>query len=96
MSFRFYTNALSQASRAFAAGAFIVGLLLIGFGIIILALPEIFALLAAVVFFIAGIGCAITAIKVFLAQRKLDRLDSDDSQARRENVHIHVEHFSDQ
>ena len=83
MSFRFYTNVLSQASRTFAAGAFIVGLLLTGFGIIILALPEVFALLAAVVFFFAGIGCAVTGVKVFLAQRKLDRLDSDDSQARR-------------
>lgn len=96
MSFRFYTSAVSQASRRFAAGAFIVGLLLIGFGIIILALPEIFALLAAVAFFIAGIGCAITAVKVFLAQRKLDRLDSDDSQAHRENVHIHIEQDDDQ
>ena len=72
----------------------IVGLLLIGFGIIIMALPEIFAYLAAAVFFIAGLGCGITAIKIFLAQRKIDKLSSDDSNAYRKNVQIHIEeHF---
>jgi len=91
MSFRFYTNAVSQASRRFAAGAFIVGLLLIGLGAVILALPEIFAFLAALVFFIGGIGCAVTAVKIFLAQRKLDKMQSDDSQCCRKNVHIHGE-----
>ena len=89
MSFRFYTNGLSQASRAFAAGTFITGLLLMGFGAIILALPAIFAFLAAAVFFIAGLGCAATGVKIFLAQRKLDNLDPDDSQNCRVNVNIH-------
>ena len=87
MSFRFYTNAVSQASRRFAAGAFIVGLLLMGLGAIILALPEIFAFLAALVFFIGGIGCAITAVKIFLAQRRFNKITSD-SQLYRENVEI--------
>jgi len=90
MSFRFYTNAISQASRSVAAGLFIVGLLLIGFGVIIIALPEIFAFLAAAVFFIAGIGCGTTAIKIFLAQRRLDKFSSDDSQSYRKNVQIHT------
>ena len=89
MSFRFYTNAISQASKAFAAGTFITGLLLMGFGAIILALPAIFAFLAAAVFFIAGLGCAVTGVKVFLAQRKLDNLDPDNSQNSRVNVRIH-------
>jgi hypothetical protein len=91
MSFRFYTNAVSQASRRFAAGAFIVGLLLMSFAAIILALPAIFAFLAALVLFIGGIGCAITAVKIFLAQRNLDKMQSDDSQGYRKNVHIHGE-----
>ena len=95
MDFRFYTNAISQASRTVAAITFIVGLLLIGFGVIILALPEIFAFLAAVVFFIVGVGCGITAIKIFWAQRKLDKLSSDDSQGYRKNVHIHTEEHYD-
>jgi hypothetical protein len=89
MSFRFYTNAISQASKAFARGTFITGLLLMGFGAIILALPAIFAFLAAAVFFIAGLGCAVTGIKIFLAQRNLDNLDSDNSQNCRVNVCIH-------
>ena len=41
MFFRYYTNAISQAGRSLAKGIFIVGLLLVGFGALILALPEI-------------------------------------------------------
>ena len=96
MSFRFYTNVISQASRTVAAGIFIVGLLLIGFGVIIAALPEIFAYLAAAMFFIAGIGCGITAVKIFWAQRKLDKINSDDSPSYRENVQIHIEEHNDE
>jgi hypothetical protein len=91
MSFRFYTNAVSRASRGVASGIFITGLLLIGFGVIIYALPELFATLAAIVFSVAGLGCLITAVKIFLAQRKLDKLDPDDSQGYRKNVQIHIE-----
>ena len=72
-----------------------MGLLLIGFGVIIIALPEIFALLAAGVFFIVGIGCGVTAIKIFLAQRQLNKINSDDSQSYRENVQIHIEEHYD-
>lgn len=96
MSFRLYTNAVSRASRAFAAGTFVIGLLLIGFGTIILALPKIFAYLFAAVFFFAGIGCAITAVKIFLALRKLNNVDSDDSQDRRVNVRVHTDDHHDQ
>jgi len=95
MSFRFYTNLISQASRSFASGVFVVGLVLIGFGVVILALPEIFAFLAAAVFFVAGIGCAITAIKIYLAQRRLNKMMRDDSADYRKNVQIHTEEFYD-
>jgi hypothetical protein len=91
MNFRFYTNAISQASRTVAASIFVVGLLLIGFGVIIAAFPEIFAYLAAAIFFIAGAGCAITAAKIFWAQRKLDKAASDESGPYRDNVRIHIE-----
>ena len=91
MSFRFYTNAISQASKSIAAGIFITGLLLIGFGFLIYILKEIFAILAAIVFCVAGAGCLITAVKIFLAQRKLDKISSEDSRSYRENVHIHIE-----
>ena len=93
--FRFYTSAISQASRKVASGIFIVGLVLVGFGVIILALPEIFAFLAAAVFFIFGIGCGVTAVKIFLVQRKLGKFDPDNSPGHRENVHIHIEEYYD-
>ena len=93
MSFRFYTNAISQASRNIAVGIFIAGLLLIGFGVVIIALPEIFAFFAAAIFFIAGAGCGITALKMLLALRKFNRANSNGSQAYRENVQIHTEEY---
>jgi hypothetical protein len=94
MSFRFYTNAISQASRNFAAGLFVVGLLLIGFGFLVFVLRDLFALLAAAVFVFAGVGCGVTALKIFLAQRKLDR-QIDSAEPYRENVRIHIEEHRD-
>ena len=92
MSFRFYTNVISQATRTIAAGIFIVGMVLIGFGFMTYLLPKFFATLAAVVFFIAGLGCGITAVKIFLAQRKLDKMSSEDGiTGYRRNVRIHTE-----
>jgi len=92
MSFRFYTNVISQASRNFAAGLFIVGLLLIGFGFLVYILRDLFAILASIVFFIVGLACGTTAVKIFLAQRKLDKMNSDDgTTGHRRNVRIHIE-----
>jgi len=94
MSFRFYTNAISQASRSIAAGIFIIGLVLVGFGFMIYLLPRFFASLAAIVFFVAGVGCGITAIKIFLALIKLDKIGPDDSVTYRKHVQIHsAEHY---
>ena len=95
MSSRFYTNVISQASRSFAAGAFIVGMLLIGFGLLIYALPKLFAILAALVFFVTGGGCVMTAVKIFLAQRRLDRIARKGNSSYRENVRIHIEEHHD-
>jgi len=75
MIFRHYSNALSQASRAVASGLLVVGMLLIGFGVLIAALPELFAYLAAVLFFVAGVGCGATALKIFWAQHQGDEAE---------------------
>jgi hypothetical protein len=92
MSFRYYNNVISQASRNFAAGLFITGLLLIGFGFLIYILRDLFAILFAIIFCVAGFGCGVTAVKIFLAQRKLDKMDSDDGTTDyRRNVQIHSE-----
>ena len=95
MSFRFYTNAISRASREAAAWIFAAGLVLIGFGLMIYLLPRLFAALAAAVFFVAGFGCLTTGIKIFLAQRKIDKIISEDSPGYREGVRIHIEEDRD-
>ena len=91
MNFRFYANTVSKVSQKVATGIFIVGMLLIGFGFLIWVLRELFAILFAIVFSVIGIGCLVTAVKIFWGQRKFNRFcdrDSDDSS--RENVRIHV------
>lgn len=91
MALRFYTNMLSHASRTVASSVLVVGLLLIGFGMLIAALPELFAYLAAAVFFVAGIGCAIFAVKIFWMQRRLNRFAAQNEQdVHRRNVRIHI------
>ena len=90
MVFRFYSNTISQASRAFAAGVFIIGMVLIGFGFLIFLLPKFFATLAAIVFCMIGIGCLATGVKVFLATRN-QQTNIDPSDGYRENVHIRIE-----
>ena len=91
MSFRFYTNVISRASRAVASGVFITGMVLIGFGFMIYLLPKFFATLASIVFCVTGAGCLVTAVKIFWAQRKFSKMETNQSQEYRENVHIHIE-----
>ena len=95
MPFRFYSNMISQASRRIAAGLFVTGLSLIGFGLLIYLLPKVFATLAAIVFFVAGGGVCITALKIFLAQRQIDKAARDSSDDYRENVRIRIEDHLD-
>ncbi|MDD5459380.1 MAG: hypothetical protein PHF37_08320 [Phycisphaerae bacterium] len=90
MFFKFYSNAVSQASRTVAATAFIIGMMLIGFGMLIWALPELFAFLAAMLFFIAGISCAGFAIRMFIAAKTIEKAGkANDQQPFRDNVRIH-------
>ena len=88
MIFRYYTNTVSRASRAMAAGIFVTGLMLIGFGLLVYVLREIFAIIFAIIFCIAGIGCAVTALKILLFQRRFDKLNEDEPHEYRENVQI--------
>jgi uncharacterized membrane protein len=91
MSFQFYSNVISQASRRIAGGIFATGLMLIGFGLLIYLMPKFFATLAAIVFFIAGIGTCITALKIFMAQRQIDKGTNNESTEYRKNVRIRIE-----
>ena len=93
--FGFYTNAVSRASRQFAAGTFVLGLILIGVGFLIWVLRELFAILFAVLFCTAGVGCSIFAVRLFWVQRKLRKMGEGDSGGYRENVSIHIEEGHD-
>ncbi len=93
MVFRYYSNALSQASRAVASGILVVGMLLIGFGVLIAALPELFAYLAAALFFVAGVGCGVTALKILWAQHQVGK--AEDHEPMRHNVRVRRAEFLD-
>ncbi len=86
--FKFYHNQISRATRSFAAGVFIVGMILIGFAMLIIALPALFAALAAGVFFLVGLSIIIYAVKLFIAANRIDKSGQDD-EPYRSNVQIH-------
>ena len=85
-------------SRGFAKGLFVVGLLLIGFGVLVYVLKEIFAAIAAAIFIVAGGGCCYNAVRLFFAGRKIRDMDSDFNQdgEYRKNVRIHTEDADEQ
>jgi uncharacterized membrane protein len=91
MSFQFYSNVISQASRRIAGGILATGLMLIGFGLLIYLMPKLFATIAAIIFFVAGIGTCITALKIFMAQRQIDKGTNNESTEYRKNVRIRIE-----
>ena len=95
MVVRFYSNAVSQASRAVASAIMVVGFLLIGFGVLIFALPKLFALLATLMFFLAGIGCFATAVKIFWAQHQIDQYSEEPTQVYRHNVRVRSDQRDD-
>ena len=88
MSFQFYSNIISQTSRKIAGGIFTTGLMLIGFGLLIYLYPKFFATLAAMVFFAAGLGTCITALKILAAQHRINKAINNESTEYRENVRI--------
>ena len=87
MDFRFYSNMLSQASKNAAAVIFVSGMMLIGFGFLIYVLRDLFAVLFAILFCAAGLGCMATAVKIFWSAGGFSKSDSP----YRENVRIHYE-----
>ena len=94
MPFRFYSTILSQASRRLAGGMFLAGLGLISFGLLVYWLRDIFAFIAAGLFVFVGLGCAVTAVKIYFAQRRLDKMSNRGNEGR-ENVRIRFEEHYD-
>jgi len=98
MVFRFHTRQLSQATRGLAATVFIVGMLLIGFAMLIVALPKLFGYLVAGVFFFVGLSVLFYAVRLFLAASAMDRAadqapkppGGDEPVVYRKNVSVRV------
>jgi len=88
-------NQINRASRSAAGWFFTTALVLFGIGFLIFILRDIFAILFTAIFFAAGIGCFSIAVRIFFAQRRLDKLDRNSNQSYRKNVRIHVEEHDD-
>lgn len=90
-----FSNHVSQMTKGLAKGSLLLGLLLIGFGMLVFILRDLFALLAAAIFFIGGFSSIGYAIKLFIAAHRVRRGSKDPDGAYRENVNIRVEEFGD-
>lgn len=86
--FRFFfeTEPFGQVGRSLATGSLVVGLLLIGFGLLVFILRDLFAILAASIFFVAGFSAIGYAVRIYWMTRQIDK----DRKAYRENVEIHI------
>jgi hypothetical protein len=78
-----------QVGRTLVRGSLFGGLLLIGFGMLVFILRDLFAFLAAAVFFIAGFSAIGYAIRTWILLFKMKRSGNDG----RENVTIHEDRF---
>jgi hypothetical protein len=85
--FRFFFSrpVEQQVGRTLAKSSFVGGLFLIGFGMLVFILRDIFAFLAAAVFFIAGFSAIGYAFRTWLILYQMKRSDNNG----RENVTIH-------
>ena len=87
--FRFFVrgNPLSEATRGLAKGSLLAGLFLIGFGMLVFILRDVFAFIAAAVFFLAGFSAIGYALRLFVLQYKMKKSDS----VYRNNVEVRFE-----
>ncbi len=93
MAFRFYSNQLSQATRGVAGWIFMAGLFLVGFGLLVILLQDVFVFIAAGMFFLFGFSVMVYAVKLYLAARRMGKSVGDEgAEAYRENVKGRIEH----
>jgi hypothetical protein len=85
----FQGDPMRQATKGLAKGALLMGLFLIGFGMLVFILRDVFAFIAAAIFFMAGFSALGYAIRLFVLQHKMKKMDPDDPY--RQNVQIHYE-----
>jgi hypothetical protein len=80
-------NPFRQATQGLAKGSLITGLFLIGFGMLVFVLRDLFAFIAAAIFFMAGFSAIAYAIRLFILQWKMRK----DKAVYREGVEVHFE-----
>lgn len=87
-NFRFRSNPLTRATASAAGMVLVAGLMLIGFAFLVFILKDLFALLAAMIFIMAGLGTISFAVKLFIASRRFSKTANSHANYR-ENVRIH-------
>ena len=92
MVFRFYSDQLSQATRGVAAWIFMAGLFLVGFGLLVILLQDVFVVIAAGLFFLFGFWVMVYAARLYLAARRMGKsIPDEQAEAYRENVNIRID-----
>lgn len=88
----FYSSPFgNNAGKSLPKGLLLIGLLLIGFAMMVWVLREVFAFIAAGIFMIAGIGCISASIKAWLYNRGFKTTASQNENGFRKNVKIRSE-----
>ncbi|MCD6395597.1 MAG: hypothetical protein J7M40_19105 [Planctomycetes bacterium] len=92
MVFRFYSDQLSQATKGVAAWIFMAGLFLVGFGLLVILLQDVFVFIAAGMFFLFGFCVMFYAVRLYLAARRMGKnVPDEQTEAYRENVKVRIE-----
>lgn len=87
-NFFFSSPMANNAGKSMAKGLLVLGLILIGFSMLVWVLREVFAFIAAGIFMVAGFACLINSLKLYFKFRNFGRKQKPDSPYR-ENVRIH-------
>ena len=92
MVFRFYSDQLSQATKGVAGWIFMAGLFLVGFGLLVIFLKDVFVFIAAGMFFLFGFCVMYYAVRLYLAARRMGKgVPGEQAEAYRENVKVRIE-----
>ncbi len=83
----FRGDPVRQATQGLAKVALFLGLMLIGFGLLLIILKEVFIFIAAAIFFLAGFSAIGYALRMFILQHKMKKSNT----AYREGVEVHFE-----
>lgn len=78
--FRFFYHGdpVRRMTSGMAKGSFFGGLLLIGLGMLVWLLKEVFAIIAMVIFFMAGFSAIGYSIRLFILQYRMKKRGDQD------------------